>query len=426
MSSFGNIILTSSAHLVRMMLGLLLIKLISYYAGPEGLGRLGQFISFASILALMAGGGVTNGVIKYVAEFNGNDNKLKSFINEAATFSLFCSIVILISCCLTSKILASYIFGDTNLYWVFVIIGIAQCGYAVTSLVNAIVSGLRQTHKFAFIQITGSLLAVPIVYLLVRYGGLPGASLAIISAAFLSLIPALYVYKLSEIRITFLPHKIRTLSFGRLPHYSLMLITSVIAFPLVEIIIRQWLIEHAGYLDAGLWQGSIKLSAAYLGFFSVFLAYVFLPVISDQSRKDIIFKLVVKYMSVIAVLFIGGGSILYVWRYFFISFLFSESFNGLGEVIVYQLIGDFFKICAYVIGFVGVAKGATALYIGAECIQSILFIACVYLFGNSDKGLITVMESYAITYGIYFLVCCIALSIYLLKNPKINAEGMRK
>lgn len=403
---------------MRMMLGLLLIKLISFYAGPEGLGRLGQFISFASILALVAGGGVTNGVIKYVAEFKNDDSKLKFFLNEAATFSLFSSIIILILCCLTSKLLAFYIFGDSNLYWVFVIIGFAQCGYAITSLINAIVSGLRQTYKYTFIQISGSLLAVPIVFLLIRYGSLPGSALAIISSAFVSLIPALFVYKYSGIKFVILIDKIKSLSFGKLPHYSLMLITSVIAFPLVEIIIRQWLIEHAGYTDVGLWQGSIKLSAAYLGFFSVFLAYVFLPVISNQTQKDLIFKLVVKYMSVIGILFIIGATILYVWRYFFISLLFSDLFQGLGEVIIYQLIGDFFKICAYVIGFVGVAKGATALYIGAECLQSTLFISCVYMFGDSTEGLKTVMQSYAITYAVYFIVCCIALSVYLLNRAK--------
>ena len=413
MSSLSNIVLTSCAHLSRMLFSLLLIKLISLNMGPEGLGQLGQFLSFATILALLAGGGVTNGVIRYVSEYKDDRHKFGKFMDEAVSYTTFCSIILLALCVIFSKVLSSLLFQNPEWYWVFICIGFAQCGYAVTNLINGVVNGLKQTRKFAFIQIIGSVLAVPIVCFLIYVGGLPGAALAIVSAAFVSVIPALYVYKGLGVEFTFSLNKIKLLSFGKLPRYSVMLVSSAIAFPLVEIVIRQWLIQHSGYSDAGLWQGATKLSSAYLGFFSVFLAYVFLPAISEERSKYIIVKLVFKYMAVIALLFLIGASILYVWRFFFIGLLFSESFSALGDVLIYQLLGDFFKICSYVIGFVGVAKGATKLYVGAECIQALFFIMCVYCFGNSSDGLKSVMLSYAITYASYFLICCIALFFYV-------------
>lgn len=426
LSSLGNIVLTSSAHLVRMLFSLVLIKLISHYLGPEGLGRLGQFLSFAAILGLLAGGGISNGVVRYVSEYSGQPKKFQNFLNEAVSYTIFCSVIVLVLCCVFSKILASFLFEDPGLYWVFIVVGVAQCGYAATNLINSIVSGLRKTEKFAFIQIAGSLLAVPVIYILICVGGVAGAAIAIVSATFMSLIPAMYVYKNLELRLRFLISNVRELNFGRLPHYTLMLLTSAVAFPVVEIIVRQWLIQHSGFHDAGLWQGATKLSAAYLGFFSVFLAYVFLPLVSNQNKKNLIFKLIVKYMSLISGLFICGALVLYMWRYFFVSLLLSDSFSALGDVLIYQLIGDFFKICAYVIGFVGVAKGATALYIAAECLQSVIFVACVYGLGSSSEGLKSVMISYAITYACYFVVCCIALSVYLMKHNDSRSKVVPK
>lgn len=416
LSSFSNVMLTSSAHLVRMLFGLLLIKLISVYLGPEGLGELGQFLSFATILALLAGGGITNGVIKFVAEYKSDARKLQGFIDEAVSYTVFCSALVLLLCIVFAKPLADFIFRDVSYFWVFIVVGFLQCGYAVTNLVVGIVNGLKQTKKYALIQISGSLLAIPVAYCLIDTGGLTGAALAIIASVFVSVFPAMYVYSTLTIKFNYLHSKVKSLSFGRLPHYSLMLVTSAIAFPVVEIIVRHWLIQYSGYLDAGLWQGATKLSSAYLGFFSIFLAYVFLPAISEQDSKDIVLRLAFKYMMLIAVLFTIGATVLYVGRSYFISLLFSDSFRLLGDVLIYQLIGDFFKICAYVIGFVGVAKGATALYIGAECFQSLLFVSLVYSRSTGNDGLKSVMESYAVTYVLYFFVCCVALFIYVRKQ----------
>lgn len=420
LSSFSNIALTSSAHLVRMLFGLILIKIIFSYLGPEGLGKLGQFLSFATILALLAGGGIINGVIKFVAEYKDDAKRLQGFMDEAVTYTVFCSVVLCVVCVAFSSPLAVLLFKDSSLYWVFIVVGFLQCGYSFTYLVVGVVNGLKQTRKYALIQIIGSLLSLPVVYYLVDIGGLPGAAIAVVASVFVNIIPAFYVYRKLVVKFTFSFVKLKSFSFGRLPNYSLMLISSAIALPVVEMVVRQWLIQDSGYVGAGLWQGATKLSSAYLGFFSIFLGYVFLPVVSEQDSRDIILRLVIKYMALIAGLFVVGALILYVGRFYFISLLFSDEFSALGNVLVYQLVGDFFKICACVITFVGIAKGATSLYIGAECLQAVLFVGLVYAHESGGDGLKSVLESYAITYALYFFVCCIALYFYVRKQPVAN------
>lgn len=64
--------------LVKILTGMLSLKIIALYAGPEGIAILGQFMSLANIFATIAGGGIALGVIKYVAEYAQTD-ELHSF-----------------------------------------------------------------------------------------------------------------------------------------------------------------------------------------------------------------------------------------------------------------------------------------------------------------------------------------------------------
>jgi len=53
-ASFYSAMATAS----RLVAGLVVIKLVAWFAGPEGVGKLGQFMSLMSLLAVLAGGGI--------------------------------------------------------------------------------------------------------------------------------------------------------------------------------------------------------------------------------------------------------------------------------------------------------------------------------------------------------------------------------
>jgi len=60
---------TTIATAARLLAGLVVIKLVAWFAGPAGVGKLGQFMSLMSLLAVLAGGGISAGIVKYVAEY---------------------------------------------------------------------------------------------------------------------------------------------------------------------------------------------------------------------------------------------------------------------------------------------------------------------------------------------------------------------
>lgn len=418
MGSISSGLLTVAAHFSKMIMGFILLKLIAYYLGAEGLGQLGHFMSLLTMLSVIAGGGIVHGVIKYTAEYKNRPIKLFRFASSAACYTLYFSIFIFIVCAIFSRLLAEFILGRQDFYIYIIALAIAQFGFAFSNLIIGISNGLGHNEIYAKIQIAGSLLAVPFCWLFVYFFEWPGAILGLIFSLFAISIPSLWVAKKSRIikllRFTFYNSEY----FSLLSRFTLMLMVSVITFPLVEIFIRQKLIIGNGYHEAGIWQAGIRLSSAYTGVFSVFLAFWFMPKISAEKDWHNIINKTIKMLCFIMLIFLFGGLLLYFGRVFFIPILLSSDFNELENIIHFQLIGDFFKVGAYTIGFVGVAKAATKIYIAAEIVQnSIFFLFFVFISWNAFSAKNT-MISYALTYAVYFFISLFVLMISYKFNSK--------
>lgn len=417
MSSIKSALLTSASHLSKILMGFVLLKLIALYLGPEGMGAVGHFMSVATIMSLVAGGGIVNAVIKYVAEYKDRPRLLLRFILASSSYSFYVSSVTFCLLVFFSGRLAEYVFNDISFYWLIILLAFMQFIFSFINIVAGVTNGLKETAIFSKIQIIGSVLALPLAWYMIANYEIVGAAISIVSIYAMSFFPAMYFFKKSIFwkRIKFVA--LHGFEVKKLASFTIMLLVSAITFPIVEIIIREILIKSSGYESAGIWQGSIKLASAYLGFFSVFLAYYFMPTISAEFDKTIIGKKTFSLMLMIMSLFLFGASVLYVWRGFFIPMIFSEDFKALEDVIVYQLIGDFFKISSYVIGFVGVAKGAMRLYISAEVLQNILFLSFMALMMNLYSGIEAVMMGYAIAYFFYFCIVLVVFMFFLTIKP---------
>ena len=415
MEALRNALLTGMAHLSRILTAFILVKLIAYYYGPAGLGAAGHTMTFMTFLTVFAAGGINNGVIKYSAEYAQSPIRLNRFFYLVNDYAIFSGLIIFIAIAIASVYLSDFIFGSISFYWLIIVVSISQFFIGFTNIVNGFSSGLGKNGILSRIQAIGSLIALPTCWLLLRGQTFVGMILAIIAVSISSAIPAYYFYKKSffKIRLPSWPPDWR--KFKKLTPYTLMLLVSAFAFPVTEMWIRQSLIESSGYQQAGLWQGSIKISSAYIGFFGTFLSFYFMPRLSSTADKLVIARLTFKMAAILMTTFSIGATLFYLYRDQLILIALSSKFSDLGNVIIYQLAGDFFKIGAYVIGFVAVAKAAVRLYIIAEIFQNAIFIALSYVLTNGSLFLSGIMRAYSYTYAIYFILAIIAFLFYLKK-----------
>lgn len=407
MSWWKASIATAIAQAIRMIGGLIVIKVIAIYLGPEGFGRLGHFMSLIAILAVLAGGGVLNGIVKYVAEYKNLPEKLHPFLSNALAYSLIFSTLLFIGILFSAKQISLILFNNAEFTELIVFLGVIQFLYGMVTFCNGTINGLRETTKFAKIIIIGTLIGLPTSYCLIVAYGFNGAVIGLAAINACLLLPAvLELYKLGLFKeIKFSLNKQDTIKLSK---FSVMQMFSLATLPLAEMYIRSLIIHDAGWHEAGLWQSLMRLSSVYVGFFTTFLAAYYMPTLSGIFDKNQIFKYVAKYVVAIGGVFILIAVVVYIFREFVFTLIFSKEFIIPAEYVRFQLIGDLFKIMSYVIGFLIVAKAKTKLYIMGELAQTALYLGvATWLIKAGDVS--KVFPAYAISNFMYFSICLLGL-----------------
>lgn len=114
------------AHGLRMTVNLIVIKFIAVAMGPAGLGMLGNLMSATTMVALFSGGGILNGITKYVAEYNSRPDRLRQFLQGAAAYGFSASIIILLISFIAARPLSLALFGTNDMAWLIPILEIGR------------------------------------------------------------------------------------------------------------------------------------------------------------------------------------------------------------------------------------------------------------------------------------------------------------
>ena len=113
--------LNALSTFVRMLAGMVSVKVVAVIIGPAGIALLGQLNNFSSILLGMANGGINSGITKYVAEYKDDDSKVKAYISNALRITLVCSFVVSLILIFFCKWLSQLILLSEEYYYVFIV-----------------------------------------------------------------------------------------------------------------------------------------------------------------------------------------------------------------------------------------------------------------------------------------------------------------
>lgn len=401
-----------AAHGVRMAAGLVVIKLISVITGPAGLGALGNLMSVVTMITVFAGGGIMNGVTKYVAEYRRAPERLDGFLRSAVAFSAIFSLLLLLVTTAAAAPIANWLFTDAGLAWAVPLIGVAQAFGAIGAFVVAVANGQYRSDLFAFVTISAHLLAIPCAAALIALGGFPGAVLAVLSIPAWTAVPALWLIARGTLRLSIHRPALDRGDARRLLTFGAMTLVSAASFPLAEIAIRSSLIAREGVAEAGLWQALIRLSGAIMGFVTVYLGTSYMPRLSACPERRRLVAMVLRQLLIVAISFAALALVLYLLRAQLIALLFSQDFMPLADVIHWQLLGDTARVCAYVIGFLAIAKASLRFHVIAEICQFGLWAGISLLVIERSGGTRELAQAYAVTYAIYLAAALLALALF--------------
>lgn len=349
-------------------------KVVALIIGTPGIALVGQLRSFITISTLLSNGGFNQGLTKYVAENKENDSTIKSFVGTAfivaTVLSTFVGLLILIFSCTISK----HLFTSESYFSILIVFAVTLLFYNLNSLILAIVNGFQKYKLYFKINISttivGFILTISLVLLFKVYGAL----LAIVLSQSIVFVIA-YIYIRRESWVAAFSFKyFKKEKLLLLLKYTSITVLAAVIWPIVDMVIRTYVINNISTQEAGLWQATQNINnyivSIAIGSFSVYLLPKLSSIINPVEIKNELSNI---YKIIIPVTLLGF-LVIYVFRDIIIIVLYSKEFSKVGDYLLLQMIGSFFWMCKVPIMNFLLAKGHTNIYLYNELSFALLYV----------------------------------------------------
>ena len=360
---------TAMSTLVRMLTGLVSVKVVASIIGPAGVALVGQLNNFATIVLSLSTGGINSGITKYIAEYKEDEGKVKDCLSTALRITVGCSLLVGLLLILFHSYLSRVVMLSPDYGYVFVIFGFTILFYALNMGLASVINGFKEFKRYVRINIAGSLVGLVFTLSLVLLWQLEGALISAVTFQSIMLFISLWmVRKLPWLRWSYFKSKLNKELSKRYFRYSLMTFASAATVPVSQMLLRGYVISEISATEAGWWEAMNRISNMYL--------------------------------MVITTSFSVYFALVYLLRFVVIRLLFTPDFLPMENLFAWQLAGDFFKITSWLLAFLMVAKAMTRWFIATEVGFSLLFVGLGFLFMRMN-GVVGITQAYLINYILY-------------------------
>ena len=392
---------TAMSTLVRMLTGLVSVKVVAGIIGPAGVALVGQLNNFATIALSLSTGGINSGITKYVAEYKEDSGRVKDCLSTALRITVACSLVVGLFLILFHRQLSEYVMLAPDYGYVFVIFGFTILFYALNMGLASVINGFKEFRRYVKVNIAGSILGLAFTLLLVLAWGLKGALVSAVTFQSIMLFVSLWmVRRLPWVRWSYFRNRFNTAQARKFFRYSLMTFVSASMLPVSQMLLRGYVISQISPVEAGWWEAMNRISNMYLMVITTSFSVYYLPRLSELTDRRELRAEIFRSYKVIVPCLLGGFALIYLLRYFIIRLLFTPEFLPMENLFAWQLAGDFFKITSWLLAFLMVAKAMTKWYIATEVVFTLIFVGLGFLFMRWN-GVVGITQAYLVNYILY-------------------------
>ena len=396
-------ILSFIATAIKLASVFIINKAVSIYIGPSGLALIGQFQNFSQLSMIVAQGGLSTGITKYTAEYGKDSKRLPILLSTAARISLIASLIVG-SVIIIFASDASKLFLKSEEYgYIFIIFGFTIILFVLNNFLLAVLNGLKEVELWAKINITQSIYGVIFTSLLIIFLGLDGALIALVTNQ--SIIFFLIIWMLRKhdgFKLSIFTTKFDKNEAKKLAGFAAMALTTAVTVPVSHLIVRNYIGESISWEDAGYWQAIWYISSMYLMVVTSTLGIYYLPRLSEiTDRFELRKELWQGYIIILPIVFVMALSI-FLLKDVVISVVFTEQFMPMRELFLWQLVGDFFKLAAFLLAYLLLAKAMTKTFIVTEVAFNLSYVLLSIWFVD-NYGLVGMTYSFALNYLLYFI-----------------------
>ncbi|NNJ14373.1 O-antigen translocase [Pseudomonas putida CSV86] len=415
-------LLNGIAVLFKLLTLLGINKILAVYVGPAGYAALGQFQNAVQMITTFGSGAINTGVTKYTAEYDGDEEKQHRVWSTAGTIVFSSSVVVGLLIALFNRNLAGWFLKDEAYGGVFLWFAASLLLFTLNAMLLAILNGKKDIPRYVLANISGSVFALLVTAVMTVMFGLYGALVALaIYQSLAFFVTLLLCIKAPWFRIASLFGRIDKTTALNLGKFTLMALVSAIVVPLSQILVRNHLGEHHGWVAAGYWEASWRLSTAYLMVLTTTLSVYFLPRFSEiKSARELTSEVLLGYKFIVPATIVIGV-VLYALRDWVVVILFSSEFYDMRDLFFWQIIGDTLKVLSWVLAYVMTARALWKPYIIGELLFGASFYGWVVVF--DQYGAVGATMAHAMNYLLYFIFVFVVLKRHKVFSLKADDDN---
>jgi O-antigen/teichoic acid export membrane protein len=403
---------TSISTAVTFMSGFIVTKFVAVKIGPEGMSYVGQYQNTIAILAMFSTLAVTTGVVKYLAEHKDDDQKRQQVISTALIIIIFSSLIISSFVFFAKGFLSNQAFKDNSFADVFFLYGFFVSIIALNTLIASVYNGLKEIRYLTAINISGSLAGICFTVFFAYKMGVKGVLIANNFTALLMFIINLVILK----KKNFFRFKPAVSNWHNgtaklLLGFTAIGVVSGLLSPFSQILVRSRIISSFSTNEAGWWQAITRISDYYLAFITTVLSIYYLPRLSEiKSKKELKQEILKGYKIILPIV---GAMAFTIWlcRVWIVHILFSKAFLPMTPLFTFQLLGDFFKIGSWLLGYVLIAKADIKIFIITEVLFTASLVLLSYFF-MSNYGITGTTYAFCMNYAAFWIAMILVTRKY--------------
>lgn len=402
---------TAISTLVRMLTGLISVKVVASIIGPAGVALVGQLNNFATIALSLSTGGINSGITKYIAEYKDDENKVKDCLSTALRITVACSLLVGVGLILFHSYLSEMVMLSPDYGYVFVIFGFTILFYALNMGLASVINGFKEFKKYVKINIAGSIIGLVFTLSLVFLWELEGALIGAVTFQSIMFFVSLWMLRRTPwLSWSYFKQKLDSNLSKKYFRYSLMTFASAATLPISQMLLRGYVISEISATEAGWWEAMNRISNMYLMVITTSFSVYYLPRLSELTDKKELRNEIFRSYKIIVPCLLVGFTLVYLLRYIVIRLLFTPDFLPMENLFVWQLLGDFFKITSWLLSFLMVAKAMSKWFIITEVVFSLLFVGLGFVFMHFN-GVVGITQAYMFNYIAYLL-----MMIFIFRN----------
>jgi len=388
---------------IRTISALIINKLVALQFGPNGITLLSHFQNLITIATTIPNEGINRGVITYLAGKETNNQDYRAYFIAGAWWQfVVLGVIIFLFFARSSFFLQVFLQDVSWSGWLFFFFA-GLFLLLLSNFLQAILIARQELIWYAGLVIIWSLGSAVFIWLLLKQYALPYLLLVYLVTQGIAAVAGGVLIGIKGWFPRLSGPIINQQALQDLGKFIIMALTLVVCSNLVNFYVRELMMRRFDLYQTGLWQAAVKLSDNYTMVFTSLIGMVYYPKIAALISEPEAFRSFVRRVFFSLVPLIGAGLLLfYVLRRWFILLLFDEVFLPAAGLLDYQVLGDFFKMSAWILSYIILAQGRVAFNILIQVMGAALYLLLLFWF--LDKfGLEGVTKAHCVSFGLFFL-----------------------